>query len=106
MFAICEPVLVTVLSRKRIEEFAAKHADVADELQNWFRIARRAAWKSIADVRVNYRTADQVGRVVIFNIGRNTYRMIVKADFQAKLLMVKELLTHREYGRNGWKKWC
>jgi mRNA-degrading endonuclease HigB of HigAB toxin-antitoxin module len=29
--------------------------------------------------------------------------LIVKVDFRSKLIMVKELLTHTEYDRNGWK---
>ena len=31
---------------------------------------------------------------------------LVKVDYRAKLLMVKEFLTHKEYTRGGWKKWA
>ena len=31
---------------------------------------------------------------------------VVKVDYRAKLLMVKEFLTHNEYMRGGWKKWA
>ena len=31
---------------------------------------------------------------------------IAKVDYRAKLLMVKEFLTHKEYVRGGWKKWA
>jgi mRNA interferase HigB len=55
---------------------------------------------------VNFADTDQVGRLLIFNIRRNVYRLIVKVDFRSKLLMVKDLLTHKEYDRGGWKKWC
>ncbi|MBI4902336.1 MAG: type II toxin-antitoxin system HigB family toxin [Acidobacteria bacterium] len=34
------------------------------------------------------------------------YRLIVKVDYRARLLMVKEFLTHNEYMRGGWKKWA
>ncbi len=94
---------MTVLSRRRIRDFAKKHADAANELNVWFTIANRAEWKDLAEVRVNFADADQVGRVLIFNIRRNGYRLIVKVDFRSKLIMVKELLTHTEYDRNGWK---
>jgi mRNA-degrading endonuclease HigB of HigAB toxin-antitoxin module len=49
---------------------------------------------------------DQVGRLLIFNIRRNAYRLIVKVDYRSKLLTVKELLTHKEYEKKAWTKWC
>ena len=30
----------------------------------------------------------------------------VKVDYRAKLLMVKEFLTHKEFTLGGWKKWA
>jgi mRNA-degrading endonuclease HigB of HigAB toxin-antitoxin module len=50
---------VTVLSRRRIRDFAKKHADAANELNVWFTIANRAEWKDLAEVRVNFADADQ-----------------------------------------------
>ena len=44
--------------------------------------------------------------MLIFNIRHNYCRLIVKVDYGAKLLMVKEFLTHDEYLRGGWKKWA
>lgn len=49
---------------------------------------------------------DQFRNLLIFNIRHNTYRLIVKVDFRAKLLMIKEFLKHKEYERGGWKKWA
>ena len=45
-------------------------------------------------------------RQLIFNIRHNYYRLIVKVDYQAKLLLVKEFFTHKEYTPGGWKKWA
>jgi mRNA interferase HigB len=98
-------MVVTVLSRRRIREFGKRHADAETELKAWFEIACRAVWKDLADVRLHFTDADQVGRVLVFNIRRNVYRLIVKVDYRSKLLMVKEILTHKEYNRKGWMKW-
>jgi mRNA interferase HigB len=97
---------LTVLSKRWILEFARQHAEVDKDLKSWFAVASKAAWKDLADVRMNFADADQVGRVLIFNMRRNVYRLIVKVDFRSKLVMVKDLLTHKEYDRGGWKKWC
>ncbi len=44
-----------------------------------------------------YVSIDQYRSLLIFNIRHNYYRLIVKVDYRAKLLMVKEFLTHKEY---------
>jgi len=76
------------------------------ELRTWFAIAKKANWKDLADVRMHFSDADQVGRVPIFNVRHNVYRLIARVDYRSRLLMVKQLLTHGEYERGGWKKWC
>lgn len=93
-----------MLRKRRIEQFIKQHADADAELQNWFAIARKAVWRSLLDVRVDFPDADQVGRILVFNIRHNTWRLIVKVDYRSKLVMVKELLTHQQYDRGGWKK--
>jgi mRNA-degrading endonuclease HigB of HigAB toxin-antitoxin module len=34
------------------------------------------------------------------------YRLIVRVDYRSKVVMVKDLLTHKEYDRKAWTKWC
>jgi len=98
--------LLTVLSKRRIVEFTKRHADAEIELKAWFAVARGAKWKNLFGVRAHFTDVDQVGRLLIFNIRRNAYRLIVKVDYRSKLLMVKELLTHKEYEKKAWTKWC
>ena len=50
--------------------------------------------------------ADQYKNLLIFNIRHNTYRLVVKVDYWARLLMIKAFLTHKQYERDGWKKWA
>ena len=50
--------------------------------------------------------ADQYKKLLIFNIRRNAYRLIVKVDYRARLLMIKAFLTHKQYERDEWKKWA
>ena len=51
-------------------------------------------------------SADLVGEVLIFDIGRNRYRLIATVFFAGREIYVKALLTHQEYDREEWKKWC
>ncbi len=97
---------MNVISRRTLKEFAAAHADAAEELDRWFAVTRKAQWRSLLDLRQTFADADQFRSLLIFNIRHNTYRLIVKVDYRAKLLMVKTLLTHKEYDREEWKKWA
>ena len=97
---------MNVISSTAIRKYAAVHADAAEELFRWNRAASHAVWRDINEVRLHFPDADQYGSLLIFNIRRNYYRLIVKVDYRAKLLMVKGFLTHNEYMRGGWKKWA
>lgn len=97
---------LNVIARRAIREYGEQHADAADELLNWYAVASKSIWASLIDVHLNFKDADQVGRVLIFNVRHNTYRLIVKVDYAAKFLMVKAFLTHKNYMKDGWKKWC
>jgi mRNA interferase HigB len=65
-----------IVSRRAIREFCADHAEAAKPLDSWYRIARQAEWRSIADVRATYPHADAVGRCTVFNIHGNPFRLI------------------------------
>lgn len=95
-----------MISLRTIRRFAAAHPEAADELIRWYRVASKARWNSLVDVRSTFPHADQFRSLLIFNIRHNAYRLIAKADYRANLVMVKELLTHSEYDRGNWKKWA
>lgn len=97
---------MNVISSTTIKRYAAVHVDAADELLAWTKAASRSVWKDLNDVRRSFPDADQYKSLLIFNVRHNCYRLIVKADYRAKLLLVKEFLTHNEYARGGWKKWA
>lgn len=66
----------------------------------WYREAKRAAWGKFADIRATYRSADVVkGNRVIFNIGGNKYRLVVKVAYKMGVLYIKFIGTHKEYDR-------
>ena len=87
-----------VVSRKKLREFSAKHADAKAPLDAWYAEAKQASWTSFADVKAAYRSADVVaGNRVIFNIGGNKYRLVVKVAYRLQQLFVLFIGTHAEY---------
>jgi mRNA-degrading endonuclease HigB of HigAB toxin-antitoxin module len=95
-----------VIGSTAIKKCAALHADAAEELWRWNKAASHAVWRDISEVRLHFPDADQYKSLLIFKMRYNYYRLIVKVDYRAKLLMVKKFLAHKEYTRGGWKKWA
>ena len=93
-----------VISRKKLKTAAAWHGDLEGPLDAWFRIAKRALWKSLADVRKTFSSADAVGKWTIFNIKGNQYRLIAEINYTFGRIYVRHVLTHAEYDRGGWKR--
>jgi len=95
-----------IVSRRRLKEFWEKEKEAEKPLDAWYRTAKKANWKSIADVREIYPHADLVGGCVIFNIGGNKYRLITKFGFLKKTVYIKFVLTHKQYDKAAWINEC
>jgi mRNA interferase HigB len=92
-----------VISKKKLREFWEKHLKAQASLEQWYQVAKSAAWESFADVRKTFNTADQVDRFTVFNIGGNKYRLIAVIHFNRGKLYVRHVLTHAEYDEGKWK---
>lgn len=92
-----------VISKSRLREFWADHADAEVPLLRWFRIARHAVWSDFASLRRGFPQADLVGIFVVFNVGGNKFRLIAEVDYQWRKVFIRAVLTHREYDKDAWK---
>lgn len=92
------------ISRKRLLEAADRHRDLSEPLDLWYRIAKRALWRSIEDVRRVFPSADSVGKHTVFNIKGNNFRLIVEINCKSGRVFIRHVLTHAEYDRGGWKR--
>jgi len=95
---------VRIVGRKEIEKFKREHADSRSSLDNWFRVVSSREWSNFAELRQVFSSADQVGSQIVFNIGGNKYRLIADVHYKVQVLLVRDVLTHQEYDRGGWKK--
>ena len=92
-----------VISRKKLLEAVAVHADLSAPLDAWYRIAKRAEWKSLQDVRKTLPSADAVGIFTVFNIKGNAFRLITEINYATGRLYIRHALTHAAYDKEGWK---
>jgi len=73
-------------------------------LIRWFRVVKNTQFGSFAELRAVFPSADKVGKWVVFNVGGNKYRLITSVHFNRSKLYVRDVLTHREYDEEKWKK--
>ena len=93
-----------IYSKKTLDEFGKTHADVADVLKGWYRVAKSSKWQNIQDVKKSCSaSADAAGRFTVFNIKGNKYRLIVSIDYEKQIINIKYILTHAEYDSGRWK---
>ena len=93
-----------VITRKRLNEFAALHPDSRGPLSAWFAIVEKSNFRSFVELRKAFSSADLVGNKLVFNIGGNKYRLVAAVHFNRGKLYIRHILTHAEYDKGGWKK--
>ncbi|MFA6288616.1 MAG: type II toxin-antitoxin system HigB family toxin [Opitutaceae bacterium] len=96
-----------IITRKRLDAAAQKHAKAASTIYHWHAVASKAVWRSLVDARKTFPHADQVkvtsGRLVtVFNL-TNAHRLITAIHYNRQCIYILKVLTHAEYDKNGWK---
>jgi mRNA interferase HigB len=93
-----------VISRKRLNEFAAEHPETRTALAHWYRSVKRTNFSSFPTLKEIFPTADQVGKLTVFNVGGNKVRVIAAIHYNRKRIYIRAVLTHEEYDRGRWRK--
>ena len=89
-----------ILFPERIEEFSRKHADAKEALERWSCKLADAEWKSHADLKADFPSADFVGNNrYVFNIKGNNYWTVVLVVFFAGTVAIRFIGTHSEYDK-------
>ena len=95
---------MNTISFRKIRDFVDEYPNAESSLSSWYKIAKKATWQNIVEVREHYPHADLVGRFVVFNIGGNNYRLIAEIHFDSQLVLIRHILTHSEYDKDKWKE--
>ena len=88
-----------VIARKTLRDFwEAGHDDAEQPLRAWFAEVQRARWSRMTEIKARFPHASIVdAERVVFNIGGNKYRLVVKVWFPGRTVWVKFIATHAEY---------
>jgi mRNA interferase HigB len=95
-----------IIARRTLREFVQSLAGRKDQravkaaLDAWFDEAKKARWRSAADVKKSYATASIVtAERIVFNVKGNDYRLVVAVDFEKSIVWIKWLGSHKDYDR-------
>ena len=93
-----------IAGEDRIVQFARNYPNTRSALNRWVSVVEAADWKSPADMKKTFRSADLVGDQVVFNAGGNKCRLIALLHYRSRYGLVQQVLTHPEYDQGDWKQ--
>ena len=89
-----------IFAKSTLRKYWEKYPDSEQYLKTWYQTARTSNWKKPNDVKKTYANASilQDNRIV-FNIKGNSYRLIVKFNYQRQWAFIRFIGTHAEYDK-------
>jgi len=93
-----------IITRKRLNEFAATHLATRSALAHWYAIMHKARFANFVQLRQAFPHADQVGKFTVFDIGGNKVRLIAAVHYNRNKIYIRHVLTHEEYDKGKWKQ--
>ncbi len=87
-----------LIARKTLKQFWMRHTDAEEELKAWYHEAKKATWRNTAELKGRYPKASIINSErVVFNICRNSYRLLVRINYGSGTVFIKFIGTHAEY---------
>lgn len=89
-----------IIAKRTLREFWDKHTDAEQYLKTWFDTAKNANWRSPNDIKASYANASILKESrVVFNIKGNSYRLVVKFNYERQWAFIRFVGTHAEYDK-------
>lgn len=89
-----------------IREYAVGDSAAKKPLDEWFRRLKATTAKNLAELKLTFPAADQVGTCTVFNVGGNKYRVITKIVYKFHTVYLRAVVSHKEYDMGSWKRDC
>lgn len=89
-----------IFAKSALRAFWEKHADSEQYLKTWYDTALSSDWKNPNDVKNTYANASILkNNRIVFNIKGNSYRLVVKINFEKQWIFIRFIGTHTEYDK-------
>jgi mRNA interferase HigB len=87
-----------IIAKGTLRDFWGLFPDAEESLLAWYREVEKEDWDTPAKVKAKYGNASIVGdNRVVFNIKGNDYRLVVKINYEYRVVYVRFVGTHDEY---------
>lgn len=93
-----------IVNVDRLREFSRRNPGASAPLRRWEAVVRESSWSSFQDMRATFNTVDYIAGKIVFDIGGNNYRLVAVVDYRGQQVIVRSVMTHREYDRGRWKQ--
>jgi mRNA interferase HigB len=91
-----------VIAKSRLRQYWQKkqYQNAEQPLRAWHDEIAKGTWKNFNELKKDYPNASVVGNGrVVFNIGGNAFRLIVKFEFRMDAVFIRFFGTHKEYDK-------
>jgi mRNA interferase HigB len=107
---MADGVRVRIISKRRLREFweSRKHDSklARSAFLAWYDVTKNVDWANFGALKQTFRTADQVGNCVVFDVGNNRFRLIGRVKYQKGIVYVLRAMDHAEYDQQRWIHQC
>jgi len=89
-----------IIAKSTLRKFWEKHSDSEQYLKTWYDTASHANWKSPSDIKETYANASILkNNRVVFNIKGNSYRLVVRFNYEKQWGFIRFIGTHADYDK-------
>ena len=87
-----------IIAISHLKSFWEIYPDSEQPFLAWIDEARKADWKTPADIKAHFATASILkSRRVVFNIKGNDFRLVVAVAYRFGAVYIKFVGTHKQY---------
>lgn len=91
---------MVIITKTILNEFGLQQTDSALALNDWYANVKAADWKSLADIKQTFNSADYVGNDhYVFNVRGNRYCIIAMIFFDKRTVFIHFVGTHAQYDK-------
>ena len=89
-----------IIAKRTLREFWERNSDSEQYLKTWYETAKSSNWTTPAEVKKTFVNASILkDSRVVFNIKGNSYRLIVKFNYERQWAFIRFVGTHAEYDK-------
>ncbi len=89
-----------IIAKATLKKFWINHKDCEEQLKSWYNEVSKTNWNNPNELKKEYPSASILeNNRIVFNIKGNNYRLIVKINYEYKIMWIRFIGTHGEYDK-------